>query len=110
MVRRICLTLAVLAGIAAALLLATPTGVVTSSGCGPVINAAAVDRPLAADAPGLTRQELVDARRSDQACHAALVRTTAYAGLAGLLCIGFGTAVVFGRKDDDAPVLHLGLA
>jgi hypothetical protein len=101
MVRRICMTLAVLAGIAAAVLLATPSTAVASTGCGTVINAAAVDRPLAADAPGLTRQELVTARQTDQACHAALVRTTALAGLAGLLCIGFGTVVVLGRSEDD---------
>jgi hypothetical protein len=101
MVRRICMTLAVLAGIAAAVLLATPSSAVTSHGCESVINAAAVDRALAADAPGLTGQELVAARRADQACHAALVRTTALAGLAGLVCIGFGTVIVFGRPEDE---------
>jgi hypothetical protein len=90
-----------IAGLGAALLLATPSSAVTSRGCESVINAAAVDRPLAVDAPGLSRRELVEARRADQACHDALVRTTALAGLAGLVCIGFGTVVVFGRPEDE---------
>lgn len=92
--------LAVLAGVCAALLVATPTTGVTAGGCGPVINAAAVDRPLAADAPGLSSYELVEARQADQECQSALVRTTVLAGLAGLLCIGFGTVAVLGSRPE----------
>jgi hypothetical protein len=103
MVRRICMTVAILTGVGAALLLAS--GVTTqydgrSVSCGTVINAAAVTDGRADD-PGLTRREAARARQVDRACHAALVRTTTLAGLAAIVCVGFGTVVAFRREDPD---------
>jgi hypothetical protein len=103
MVRRICTTIAILPGLGAALLLATTVTTQydgESVGCGTVIGAAAVTDGRA-DSLGLTRQEAVRARQVDRACHTALVRTTGIAGLAVIVCVGFGT-VAFGRTENDS--------
>jgi hypothetical protein len=104
MVRRICMTMAILAGLGAAVLLASTVTTPydgESVSCGTVIGAAAVTDGARPDAPGLTRSEAARARQVDRACHGALVRTTALAGLAAIVCVGFGTVVAFRREDTD---------
>jgi hypothetical protein len=90
MVRRFGIVLAVLAGAAVALLIATDVHATYDGktvSCTTVITAAAVD---VQGVPG-----------SQAACHDALVDRTALAGLALLVCIVAGTAVTASRPAAD---------
>lgn len=99
MTRRLCLALAVLAGLSAALLVVwNPTAHYQgrSATCDTVIVAAAVRDPVAAQRP--TGPHAAVQRQLAASCHDKRVQLTAFAGLGVLLCVAFGSVVVFGGR------------
>ena len=97
MTRRPCLALAVLAGLASALLVGwSPTAHYQgeSATCDAVIVAAAV-RPPAAETTG---SRATVRRHLAAACHDERVEVTALAGLGVLLCVAFGSVVILGGR------------
>jgi hypothetical protein len=99
MVRKIALVLAVLAGLAVAVLLASDVSASYAGerlSCATVINAAATD-PQPPD--GSVGSAAGRARQG--ACHGALVRRTELTGLPLLVCLVAGTAVAAGLREDD---------